>query len=324
MVFKTYKTHDELNAAYDVESSVPDFMVYAHQYIAASEHARASLPWAAGVKYGETVDEYIDVFPAARPGAPVHIFIHGGYWRMLSAREFSFVALGFAPAGVTTVIANYALAPAVSISEISRQMRAMVAWCARNIADYNGDPDNMLVSGHSAGGHLAAMCALADWETNYGFRKTPVRAFVPISGLFDLEPLSHVTFMGDDLQISGRDIDESSPQRLIRPCSSKLLISYGTNEPSEFERHSAEFQKAWDEVGNESAFFPQMGRNHFNAITDLGDSETDLTKAFFDLMDHSPSAPRDTGRSRAGSVTRTAHDRVSRIDRRLFPRDGRL
>ena len=91
----------------------------------------------------------------------------GGVQRMLSILARAFVARGFAPFGVTVVVANYALCPAVSILEISRQMRSLVAWTAHNIADYNGDPDDITVCGHSAGGHLTAMCALTDWAA-YG------------------------------------------------------------------------------------------------------------------------------------------------------------
>ena len=319
MVFGTFTTQEALDAAYDVENSVPDFMVYARQYVASSENTRKDLPCALGVKYGPTVEEYVDIFPASQPGAPVHIFIHGGYWRMLSAREFSFIAQGFAPVGATTVIANYALCPHVSIGEISRQMRAMVAWCARNIHRYNGDGENITVSGHSAGGHLAAMCALTDWPGEYGLPANTVRAFVPISGLFDLEPISHISYMRDDLRINARDIAESSPQTLIRHCPSRMLITYGSDEPSEFSRHSEEFRQAWDEAGNWSTYFPQMGRNHFNAITDLGNPDTQLTRAVLALMDHTPVAP-STMRSRRARTWSVADRRPrSRIDRRLFP-----
>lgn len=320
MFYKTFKTQKDLDVAYDVENSVPDFMVYARQYIAASENARATLPCASGVKYGQTVEEFVDIFPANQPGAPVLIFIHGGYWRMLTAREFSFVAQGFSPVGVTVVVANYALCPSVSISEISRQMRALVAWCARNIDQYNGDAENMTVSGHSAGGHLAAMCALTDWPGQYGLPSNTVRAFAPISGLFDLEPLSHVSIFGDDLQISARDIAEASPQRLIRPCPSKLFITYGSDEPAEFSRHSEEFRQAWDAAGNQSTFFPQMGRNHFNAITDLGDPDTELTRALLALMEHTPNPHHRASAKDAKGWNRSSRSGRTGIDHRLFPR----
>ncbi|MFN6979120.1 MAG: alpha/beta hydrolase [Gemmobacter sp.] len=306
MLFRDFKTQKALDEAYDVEGSVPDFMVYARQYTAASEAARRDLRHAAGVRYGETLAEYADIFPAANPGAPVLVFVHGGYWRILSAREFSFVASGFVPSGVTVVVANYDLCPAVTIPEIARQMRALTAWCARNIARFNGDADNITVCGHSAGGHLAALCGLTDWVGRYGLPARTVRAIVPISGLFDLEPIA-LTFLQPDLRISPRDIAEASPQRLLARSPARMLITWGSDESREFYRHSEEFRAGWEAKGNRAALFPQLGRNHFTAITDLGDPEAPLTRAILDVMDHRPRiAPPRGG-----------------IDRRLFPGGAR-
>jgi arylformamidase len=296
MLYREFRTREALDAAYDVERAVPDFMAYARQYVAASEAARADLPHSAGVRYGATLAEYADIFPAATRGAPVLVFIHGGYWRILSAREFSFVARGFAPGGVTVVVANYDLCPAVTVPEIVRQMRALLAWTALNIAAFNGDPENITVAGHSAGGHLAAMCALADWPGRYGLSPRTVRAIVPISGLFDLEPLA-LTFLQKDLRLSHRDIDEASPLRLLAGrVPARMLITYGGDETSEFVRHSEEFRAAWEAAGNAVRFLPQLGRNHFTAITDLAEPEAPLTRAILDLMGHTPRpAPRRPG-----------------------------
>ncbi|MEM8731231.1 MAG: alpha/beta hydrolase [Pseudomonadota bacterium] len=298
-IYRDFTSQDALDRAYDVEASVPDFMAYANEYIAQSALARRSLPVHENVAFGPTLAEHADIFPARRPRAPVLIFIHGGYWRMLTAKEFSFVALGFVPHDVTVIVATYELCPTVSITEISRQMRSLVAWTARNISRFNGDPDAISVCGHSAGGHLSAMCALTDWST-YGLPASTIRSIVPISGLFDLEPISH-TFLQSDLRISERDIAHASPQRLIRPCPVRMLLSYGTNEPAEFERHSEDFLTAWRSAGNHAARFALPGRNHFSAITDLADPNSEQVAAILDVMD----APR----------VRT----FSRVDRRLFP-----
>ena len=300
MYYRTYATQRDLDAAYDVESSVPDFSVYARLYVSESDAARRALRHEPDVRYGPTREEYADIYPSARPGSPVLVFIHGGYWRMLSAKEFAFVARGFAPFGVTVVVANYTLCPSVSILEISRQMRSLVAWTARNIADYNGDPDDITVCGHSAGGHLTAMCALTDWA-EYGLPANVVRHAVPISGLFDLEPLS-LTYMQPDLRITLRDIEQASPQRLLRRVPTRLLVTLGTEEPAEFARHSDEFLAGWRARGNDARFLAQPGRNHFTAITDLMTPDAPLSDAIYRLMGHEP---------RAASP-------VSRIDRRLF------
>lgn len=305
MRYRDFTSQQELDAAYDVEASVTDFMVYARAYIEASEVAQRNLNCRVDVPYGPTKAEYVDIFPSARRGSPVMVFIHGGYWRMLTAKEFSFVASGFVPNDVTVVVANYEVCPKVTIPEIVRQSRAMIAWTACNIADFNGDPENITIAGHSAGGHLAAMCALTDWQNDYGLSEKTIRNVVPISGLFDLEPISH-TYLQPDLRISSRAISEFSPQRLLRKTSSQMLLSYGSDDPSEFSRHSEEFLAGWRAVGNKAQYLPQLGRNHFTAITDLGEPQAPLTRAILKLMDHS---------SGSGGPSRAS---ISGIDRRLF------
>lgn len=299
-ITKDFSSQAALDQAYDVENSVADFMVYANRYVSDSTRARHELACHATVPFGPTFAEHADIFPARRPGAPVLVFIHGGYWRMLTAKEFSFVARGFVPHDVTVVVANYALCPTVSILEIARQMRALVAWSAKNIRAYNGDPSTISVCGHSAGGHLAAMCALTDWA-EYGLPPETIKAIIPISGLFDLEPISR-TFMQPDLRISERDIQEGSPIRLMRRVFTKMLISYGSEEPSEFANHSEAFLSAWRGVGNNATTYAMPGYNHFDAILGLGEPESNQVAAILDVMG-----------------ARAARLRPSRIDRRLFP-----
>ena len=94
MLFRTFRTQRELDAAYDVERSVPDFMAYARQYVAASDAARRDLRHVADVRYGETLAEYADIYPAASGGAPVLVFVHGGYWHLFSKDEWSHLAAG--------------------------------------------------------------------------------------------------------------------------------------------------------------------------------------------------------------------------------------
>ena len=300
-IARNLQNQESLDRDYDVENSVPDFMVYANWYVSESARARHDFAFHANVPFGPTRAEHADIYPARRPGAPVLVFIHGGYWRMLTAKEFSFVASGFMPHDVTVVVANYDLCPGVSIPEIARQMRALISWCARNITAYHGDPRNLSVCGHSAGGHLATMCALTDWS-DYGLPTDTLRSVIPVSGLFDLEPISR-SFMQPELQISDRDISEASPIRLMRPVPTHMLISHGSEEPAGFVSQSEAFLTAWREAGNTADIFALPGRNHFDAITDLGDADSRQVAAILDVM----------------GACRAKKRSPSRIDRRLFP-----
>ena len=313
-IYRQFATQAELDAAYDVEGSVPDFRVYARQYVAASEATRRRARHVLDVRYGPTLEEYADLFPAPRRGAPIVIFIHGGYWRILSAREFSFCAEGLQRAGCAVVVASHSLCPKVTIGEIVRQMRALVAWTVRHADRIGGDPEDIWIVGHSAGGHLAAMCALADWPGEYGLSPRTVRGIVGISGVYDLEPIA-LTFLQKDLRLAPRDVSANSPQALVRRVFPAMLYTYGGDEPSEFARQSEDFAAAWMRAGNRASYFPQIVRNHFTAITDLAEPDAPLTRAILDFIGHAPRAGT-AGRSAAGPAIPSVAD----LTRRSRPR----
>ncbi|AYD66542.1 alpha/beta hydrolase [Achromobacter sp. B7] len=276
-LYRDFKTQDEIDAQYDVEKSVPDFMIYAKHYVAESEHVRQRLPAHLDVPYGPTLDETVDIFPAAQAGAPVFVFIHGGAWRILSSKEFSTVASGLSAQGFTTVVVNYSLCPKVSIDEITRQSRAAVAWVIRNIGRFGGDPKRVVLGGHSAGGHLTAMCLQTDWEHEYGLPRDPLAGAVMVSGVFEIEPFRWSSIQ-PMLQIDDGVIRRNSPQHRVRACATPVLISWGSDEPSEFARQSQDFARVWTQAGNQAQTLMQDGRNHFDAIYGFEDPNHPLTE----------------------------------------------
>lgn len=283
-LYRGFTSQAELDGQYDVERSVPDFMVYARHYDDQSKLARHRLRPEENVRYGPTRDEYVDVFRPRERGAPVLLFIHGGYWRILSAKEFSCVALGPVAAGACVVVVNYALCPRVTIDEIVRQARAAVAWTWHNIAQYGGDPRRIVVSGHSAGGQLTAMCMNTEWEADYGIPDDVIKGGCSVSGVFDLRPIRY-TGMQPAIQLDDGIIQRNSPQLLEpRRQSAPLLFTVGGDEPAEFQRQTRDYMAHWQAAGNDGRWLAQPGRNHFDAIEGLEDAESDLCRAVLRLM----------------------------------------
>lgn len=276
-LYRQFTTQAELDAEYDVDRSVPDFSVYARHYTDESRLARHRLRCTLDVPYGPTREETLDIFPAAEPNAPVFVFIHGGYWRMLSSKEFSCVALGLNQLGITTVVVNYALAPKVSIDEISRQARAAVAWVLRRIDRHGGDPTRVVVGGHSAGGHLTAMCVQTPWAEEYGLPQDPLRGAVMVSGLFDLRPLRY-TVMQPQLQLDDGVIQRNSPLFHLRASPTPALVTWGDVEPPEFRRQSQRYLEGWRDIGNRAKAWAQPGANHFTAIYGFEDPRSLLSQ----------------------------------------------
>ncbi|MBK5207787.1 MAG: alpha/beta hydrolase, partial [Polaromonas sp.] len=156
-----------LDSMYNNRKLVPEHATYLTRWAQDSQSARERLPCRLDLPYDNNSGETLDVFPASglsasgaarkQAGAPVLVFIHGGYWRALDKADHSFIAPALTQAGACVVVPNYTLCPAATIPQIALQMVEALAWTWRHIAEYGGDPQRITVAGHSAGGHLAAL-----------------------------------------------------------------------------------------------------------------------------------------------------------------------
>ena len=155
--------------------------------------------------------------------------LFGGYWRSLSKDDHSFVAPALVLAGATVVLPEYSLCPAVSIEQIALQMTQALAWVYRHASDWGGDPKRIVVAGHSAGGHLAAMLLCCRWR-DLGSDLPPqlVHGGLSISGFVDLEP-RHTPFLKDDLRLTPASVKRLSPAFFPRP-KRPLMAVVGAQE----------------------------------------------------------------------------------------------
>lgn len=321
-LYRAFTTQQEIDAAYDVEASVPDFQRYAEFFTNESARARADLKCVLDVRFGPTLAEYMDIFPAKEPGAPLLIFIHGGYWRMLSAKEFSFVARGPVARGCTVAVTNYALCPHVTISEITRQTRAAIAFLTQEAERFNADPERIVVSGHSAGGQQSVMAALTDWPGEYGLGADTVKGAVPISGLFDLSPFPF-SWLAPALRLDHPTIVEQSPLFHIPPVAPPLVVAVGGAETDEFLRQSADFLSAWQEAGLRGRSLIEPGLNHFTAIEGFMHAESTLTDTVMAFIGEQ-APPRSAPVARDVPAEQTPGPRSTEPARKHFPTHGAM
>ena len=259
-----------LDSMYNNRALVPEHAEHFRRWAAWSSDATRSQQRELDVRYGGGPNEHLDIFPAApQSGAPVLVFIHGGYWRSLDKRDHAFVAPPFTREGACVVVPNYALCPAVTVPRIVLQMVQALAWTWRNIKKFGGDPDRITVVGHSAGGHLAAMLLACDWQAHA--RDLPpalVRRALSISGLFDLGPVMHTPFLQPDLQLTPEHVRLASPALLPPPAQGTLATVCGAAESEEFVRQNRLIREAWGEdVVPVCEELP--GLNHFSVLEAL-------------------------------------------------------
>jgi arylformamidase len=285
VLYRNFATQEELDAQYDLESIVPNVDSYAEFYARESEKARAELDYRLDVPFGPTLAEHVDVYPA--PGgaqsAPVLVYLHGGYWRSRTSKEFGFVARGPVSRGVATVVVNYALCPDVAIDEIVRQTRAAVVWTYNNAPSLGGDRERIYVAGHSAGGHLTTMLLVTDWEGVYGLHEDIIKGTCAISGLFDLAPFPY-TFLQPKLQLTWDQVLRNSPILQVPEWAPPLLLVYGEDETAEFKRQSHDFLSAWKAKGLDAKLLPLPGKNHYDVIDGFLNAESPLCSAVLELI----------------------------------------
>lgn len=276
-LYREFASQAQIDAQYNPSLKLTDPTAPGTHYVARSALARQTLRCVLDVPYGPTLAETLDIFPADAPDAPVFVFLHGGYWRAFSSKEFSCVTLGLQPLGITTVVVNYALCPFVSLDEITRQVRAAVAWTHRHIAEYGGDPARIALGGHSAGAHLTAMCLQTRWVEDYGLPADPLAAAVLVSGIYDIAPLRY-SYLQPMIQLDEGIIRRNSPMFGVRPCATPIWVNWGSEETPEFERQAGSFHAAWQAAGNAGELSALPDADHFRGIHGFEDSASALSQ----------------------------------------------
>lgn len=280
---RKFTTQKELDEQYDIEATVPPEQLaeLGAQFVGDSARARDELDAVLDIPYGPTLAERLDVFPG-EPGGPVVVFIHGGYWRLNSRKSFSFMARGLVGRGATMVIPSYALCPTVSLDEIVRQQRAAVAWTYRHAAEFGADPERLIVSGHSAGGHATAVLLDTDWAGVYGLPEDTIRGGCAISGLFDIRPLRN-TFLQPSLQLTGDQVIKYSPILDLPASAPPLLVTHGGRQTDEFDRQSKGFYDAWVAAGLTGDYYLQADKNHFDELFAFASPDSELIDRIMEL-----------------------------------------
>ncbi|AWD20737.1 alpha/beta hydrolase [Fuscovulum blasticum] len=245
---------DYANGAFiaGADAYVPRWTAAAAAFRAAQgASARLDLP------YGPGEQHRFDLFlPAESPRGCV-VFVHGGYWMAFGREAWSHLAAGPLAQGWAVAMPSYTLAPAARIADMTQE----IAAACRSIATMVAGP--LVVTGHSAGGHLSARMGCADIDA-------PVARVVPISPLSELGPLM-ATQMNTTLKLDMAEVAAESPARLPLRPGTRAHVWVGAEERPAFLWQARVLSEEWG-----CGWTAAPGRHHFNVIDALADPASDL------------------------------------------------
>lgn len=247
-----------LTEAYDNSGAVADSAARLAGWRARSAALRAACPGERDLAYGAMPRNRIDLFACGIPDAPLLAFIHGGYWLRNAKEDFACMAAGPLALGLDVALIGYTLAPEAGLTRIVDEIRAALRTLRRRDAALGLGHRRLVVSGWSAGGHLAALAT--GWPE--------VDGGLSISGIFDLAPIRR-TGLDDTLHLSSDEVEVLSPIRLVSRSTAPIVVAYGAGELPELQRQSRDYHAALRGAGRPGSLMELAGEDHFSILDGL-------------------------------------------------------
>lgn len=273
----------EIEMHFNPRAAVPDSERYGEARAALN---RAALAWPgriADLAYGDGALEDLDIYPPGdgEGAPPVHVFIHGGFWRSRTKEDFAYLGAALAGQGILTVVINYPLCPAVDLDAVVAGAKAAFEWVCRNVAAQGGDPDHITLSGHSAGAHLGAAIIAEDWPAR-GLSREPLAGAVLISGIYDPAP-ARLTTVNAEIGLTDALIRRHNylarPPRLNCPVS----VIAGGGEPAGWIAQSEAYAAHLRRAGRDVRTLVSGTDNHFELQDQYLDPGSDIMRAVLGL-----------------------------------------
>lgn len=258
----------DLSDAYANTPHIPDAATWPGRWVAAATAFRAALGARAelGLPYGPGPRNRFDLFRPEGAARGLVVFLHGGYWLAFGREDWSHLAAGAVARGFAVAMPSHTLAPEARIGAMVAELTVAVRAAQAAAGHAEGTP--LVLTGHSAGGHMAARLACADRAA--GLRGL-VRV-VPISPIGDLAPLMQ-TQMNADLRIDAAEAAAESPRHYPLAPGVGAHIWVGAAERPAFLEQAADLARAWGVPVTQAP-----GRHHFDVISDLADPDSALTE----------------------------------------------
>ena len=274
----------ELDDAYDQIVYAPNRDQVGKRRLANSAVALTRIGKPERYAYGPTPIEGLDVYRAAKPNAPVAIFVHGGAWRNGTASEFTVLAEPFVQLGAHFVVLDFTNVDDAggSLFPMVAQVRRAVGWVYRNAEKFGGDRTRLHLISHSSGSHLAGCTVTHDWAKD-ALPLDILKGATLSSGMYDLKPV-RLSKRSKYVKFTDEMEQELSAMRHLDRLHTPLVLSYGTYETPEFQRQTREFAAAVKAAGKPVELLVGEGYNHFEMLETLANPYGLLGRAVLQQM----------------------------------------
>jgi len=265
-----------LDDAYNNTAAVADSAEWIARWTDASAQVRRNPAARLDIAYGMRPRARLDYLPCQANHAPLFVFIHGGYWQRNDKDIFAFLAEGPRAHGIDVAVVGYTLAPDVRLTDIVEEIRQALSVLRDRADEFGFDRDRLFVGGWSAGGHLTAIVS----------GHPAFRGGLPISGIFDLEPIA-LNYLNEKLALDASEIATLSPLRVLGDRSPPLRLFVGSDELPELRRQSASYAQAARERGLPVALTVLPARHHYSILDELARPDGAITRALVELIEES-------------------------------------
>ena len=265
-----------LEKGYNVRLLVDDFDGLISRWSDRSEKFRQNVDSSLNCQYGDGEKDKLDFFRCGEANAPLFIFVHGGYWQRGDKSVYSFVAESFINSGIDVALIGYQLCPGASMTNIVEKIQEAIIWIWRNAENYSISKNRINVSGHSAGGHITGMILATDWhQISNDLPKDIVKTGIPISGLYQLEPIRETT-IADALGLDNEESLALSPHFFEPKTNAPILVTLGGGETPEFHWQTDNFVKKWKQHKAPINYHAEPDVDHFGVVESLASIDSQI------------------------------------------------
>lgn len=266
---------DEIERHFNPRVAVPDAQRYIDNYTSKSLEARKQIEGIYDIRYGPNSKQTLDLhIPKSLENSPLLIFFHGGYWRALDKKDFTFVASSFLQEGIAVANVNYDLCPEVKLDELVEEIVSALNFCRKKVDEWG--VKGIYLAGHSAGAHLVAELLRRGFHPDEKPNEE-VKGAILLTGIYEPEVALNLE-VNKEIQLDSETASKCNVMREPPLSNCPMIICAGANEPEGWIDQSRRYLELCESKGIGATFKLVEDAHHFSLLDHASDEKHPLFK----------------------------------------------